>query len=679
MHHVRISINSCRILELSLFVILLILSVPAAEGAGKHKTLIEGNYNGTLSVHSVSGQKERIQETIRADVKKTNDGLSITLKDFKDESVLFDPITALKWKNCGIISPVSFQFQFAMISAESFELKQVSHKKFTCFVGNRGGDIEFCMDDENFTIEFYGKNESRISITGTRFDIQPHLENEEPREFTVSEAIEIALKNNSDLKIAWENMVQSKLMSKRAKLNLIPRMSYGPLASIGLAILFYDPSVILEVASSVVPFLIPTKIIDVRIQKWQYKAKQMAYALLRANKAVSVEQLAINYVMQRELREALKKLQSEGENVFQTILELEINSQIEKGSTDRMQVSLDNLHEAILDNQHRIHDISSGFSKLLGFNNPEVVKNIILDENITSIDSVSLLNESEEFEQKEEYAKFAIQNSLEIRQQHYLERAEKDEKIKLFLSWFSPETDNLFGFNFIAEYEIKKSEIRAIRLMTDKIRQSLKSHAYEQVRERNEWRKEYDRIYKSLKLRQKLWSEFRQSLASDGKEAEAHVMSKRGSVDIDKAREYLEDVQTELVSYFNMRGIVSVAQAELDRLALRGPYRKLLPRLEKDLGIENEIFHDLYQEKLLAIEGTSQKDIFSPPVKILLNYSPSLSLTSLLYIPINMKEGAQSPTKFAQCALRLSTAIPKEVAIEANARFKKKREGTFAV
>src|SRR5689334_21786262 len=58
-----------------------------------------GNYNGTLTTREVPGLEDRSQEEIHTDVRRTLEGLYITIQNSKWEAISdIEPIQAVHWR-----------------------------------------------------------------------------------------------------------------------------------------------------------------------------------------------------------------------------------------------------------------------------------------------------------------------------------------------------------------------------------------------------------------------------------------------------------------------------------------------------------------------------------------------------------------------------------------------------
>ena len=377
-------------------------------------------------------------------------------------------------------------------------------------------------------------------------------------------------------------MVQAKMAARSAKLSLLPHLSFSSAANLGAGIATMDPFAALGVAGDFVPFLFPAKIIDAMAQKWQYKAEEMVYTLMRANIAVSVEQMAVNYVHQRTLLMELQKLVSEARELFSLMKDLEARELIPEGSSDHMAINLDDLYGEEAQVAHALSDQARSLSLMLGFNNPNIVKDIVLDNNISTIESILAKEKVELITEQEEYARYAIQNSFEIRQQDFLEKAAKDKEKEVFLTWLNPDGGGApLGLNLIADHKAAHSVLRSIKITTQKLRQELKSRAYALVEERNVLKQAYPKAEDSLRLRKKMWQEFRTWAMDMKTRLDAGEKLDTSTFGNDPTKDLMDDLQNGLNVVTSFRTVIAMDQAELDRMALRGPFQMMLPHLKK--------------------------------------------------------------------------------------------------
>ena len=141
-----------------------VLHLNSAEAASKKNRPAEGSYNGTFTVHSVAGMADRSQEEIRSHVTQSGGDLKIVIEGFRGRIPVMKPLEAKGWRHYGIFKPVTFDLSIPDIQAEPFKMKQVEKKGQSCYVGKAKYEVDFCLDDENFTLDVLDQDEKDCRV-----------------------------------------------------------------------------------------------------------------------------------------------------------------------------------------------------------------------------------------------------------------------------------------------------------------------------------------------------------------------------------------------------------------------------------------------------------------------------------------------------------------------------------
>lgn len=344
-----------------------------------------------------------------------------------------------------------------------------------CYYGKTQYIVDVCLSFDRFFIRITptNDNQSIYNLAGELYKKNPSFEFETPQTFTLKEAILIAMKKNFDTQIEYQRLQQAIENAKASMLNLFPHFNYKSAVLLNVPIPFSlsTPLSFASFAGDFVPFLLPTRWFKVKELEDESKAEQITYDLLRADLANQIqsiayrlEELKSNYVFYQELVTTLSET-LERVIRFGKLPEIAIRL--------RVYINLAKLEMAKLNTD--IKTTKNSIALALGFHNPEVIKDLIIDEDIPSHGSTPFLN-------KYEISQLALQRALELKQIDFLIDEAHYQKRELYFNWMDPEVDSRhsLGLGLIEYVKMSKSVIHSLILKREQTQSTIcqKCHVF---------------------------------------------------------------------------------------------------------------------------------------------------------------------------------------------------------
>jgi hypothetical protein len=547
-------------------IFLMILNVLLSGCQGKE---FSGNYNGNISIISVEHLEPLIRQPVHVLLEEKHHGERIARVMFAhSERDVIAPLTLSD------LAKDHFKLQIPALREEPFELYRIKRGSSQCFQAHSHYRVEVCFDENSFVLDVTLRAAPRIYLYGTRFDPEQGVPFENPKSFTIAEAIDKALEGNPDIQEERERLFQAKQAARAAYFELVPHvgMDTGLVLAGNLSMMPVSPVGLAWAVGDFAPFFFPGRWLRARTLKWEGRAEQMTDLLLRANTAAAVQALAVHYALWGEQSMRLKALLTFIEKVIARLLELEKQGWRQNFVIGRSQIMAANLRAELGAVKASRNSDQRALSRILGFKNPHAVGSIIIGDELERIEKLPILSDEDLLKVQREYAQLALMNSFEIRQLNFLKRAERLNEKALFVNWMDIESPQSIGINLIPQFRFQRSVRKTLNIKLDRTQENLTNQAFSVVEARNLLISYYPIAKESIVLREKMLFEEITPIFEDPSVIKLW--------DADYVSDRVDAMMMGIKLLYNAHAGVLMNQAMLDRIALQGPYERLIRFLQ---------------------------------------------------------------------------------------------------
>jgi hypothetical protein len=534
-----------------------------------------GKYRGNLTLHEIAHQPEAEKLPVWIEVKYQHSELRATVFDADTHVELIPALVFSKLHG----NSMSFQLQnFLEQKTTTYNLEKAKANTGHCFETSSSEPVSeavsLCFDHENFDLNIQGKGRTRLHLYGTLFTSQLPLQLEAQQTLTVWEGADRIIAKNYDVRESLQVLLRAHEIAHRAYLNFIPHISVGGASLLGdLVTGGWDVSG--KQGIDLVSFIFPGRWLKAKGATWGAFAQELTTMLLRLNLGTSVQSMSVALNADHELRDELAILKDKITKVQTVAKALAAENRVDSNFVYTIEIALSDLSFTYFQAQNKYLQDRMDLAKILAFENPEAVEDLILGLETTPMDQIPLLTAEELEVEKKIYADIAVKNSFELMQLEYLHRYSILNLKNMYVEWLDTNSNLDLGFKLIPQSKIYGSLIKSIEIKSEKTRQSLIVKAYNLVRDRNILKQNFNTFDASLTYRKErlnlLLERFHEFASSTDPDLKVVAPSDiRGS---------LKDVTSGLQGYFASFATVVMDQTALDRLALRGVYEKFVPQL----------------------------------------------------------------------------------------------------
>ena len=557
--------------------------------SGCAEKLPPGMYQGTLAMSEVFNVKEFDEQSVQLSVSYLKNGtafLSISAGDSKDVKAA-ENLQNVKGMMAYNFNHWGFDLIIENLRKEPFHLKSVKNIEESCYAADEGKHyIEVCFGDDYFELEVTENHNQQIVLTGTLNKESGNIAYEKSQILTVSDAIERAMSKNADNQQEQEKLIQAQEAARGAYLALLPRLNLNSILTTFTSVEAGNLSGAVGALGDFTPFLFPNRWKMAEQLRWQSQAEKMAGLLLKGNIAVAVHTLAINLLDHRAYYEDLK-------NYLALMKDALSHTKASKEVTNSLQLIVNELEAGTLAAEADTLTDSEKLSSILAYNNPEAIRNIFPGDALTPIDEVAIHDGDQLVAEKRNYARLAVSNSFQLRQQHYLIRAAGSAEDSLLVNWLdiSLNPQEHLGADYISHRNTAVSGIRAIKDQKAQTRRDLIQNAFTTVRDRNRNILLLKIAKDSVERRKDTFMGLISQLAEASGEVNSASQDKlqdklKDATDklqgvVDKFKDATDSLISDLKTRYALHSTIQMAQALLKRMTLDGPYQALIPHLQK--------------------------------------------------------------------------------------------------
>jgi hypothetical protein len=545
---------------------------------------MSGNYRGNISFHHLPHLNERAPTPAQVGLSYHHHHLIVEVINPETQAPLMDhwTFTHKSESTLEVLIP-----DFAVDGGQALILRKVPTARGHCYRSpedNAHSDnptlAHLCFDKTSFTFSLSRADDELVHLYATQFAPQRQLKLETPQVLTVSNGVNLIMDRNYDVQEAKQSLVRANENANRAYLNLLPQVSVG--GAISLGNFFYIQSYYESTrpGNDLVPFIFPGRWLLAKAATWQARAERVAFTLFKLNTGTSVQTQSIAFLNHRDLRDQIQTLQEQMTEVLAIAQHLGEQNRLDPKSILTIEITLSDLNVNLWQAQNQYMQDRLGISQTMGFENPETVQDVLLEEETTPLERIQVLDDDRLLQEKNRYAELAVNNSFELRQLEYLRKAAVLNAKNVYMNWLDVFAVMDLGANLIADIRLAKSMVKSVDINLQQTRQLLISKVYNLLRDRNLLKLSYNVLDESLVLRRD-----RLNLLIDQLKTYAEKGTRDDKIPVQASdiRAAVRDTAIGLTGLYNTKASLVMDQAALDRVALQGVYDQFLPHLE---GIE---------------------------------------------------------------------------------------------
>ncbi|MEO5968429.1 MAG: hypothetical protein ABIQ95_00760, partial [Bdellovibrionia bacterium] len=324
-----------------------------------------------------------------------------------------------------------------------------------------------CFNGLDLTIDLnWGPGGDAFTLSVSQETAFQHPIFEKPKSYSVLELIDQAVSQNFDSAIQFEHVIQAKLTTETAYLNLVPHISLG--SALNLATL--TPIGYLKTVGDLVPFLFPTRWLQAREAHYRSEAEFDAWILAKANAANVTEGLAYGVLRDEAILAAFNEQHKCLQDVLERVKGLELSDRIQPGASDDIEIIINSVDQGIVILRSTLVQEKMALAQACGFYNFAA----ITDVESTAKPSLRFLRPYDEIAVKK-MSDMTIDRSYELRQINALIKVARLGKTERQYQWLDPTGDQTGGLGIsLAPYvKIGISQIQELIIKRQKLESEL--------------------------------------------------------------------------------------------------------------------------------------------------------------------------------------------------------------
>jgi len=334
-----------------------------------------------------------------------------------------------------------------------------------CLFSEPDMEVLQCWSDRDFYFALQDpQGQLLFEVRGGVFSKSEHKV-EEPRDYQVSELLDLAMNKSFQSMVEYESMLQATYSAWNARANLLPH--FRAFNAIGLLTL--APPVLLTSLADWFPFLLPNRWMMALDSGFQARAAQMGFSVMQANLAAQVHSLAYAWVHSGERLKVVEEYSAQLDRTIAYVSQLRDQKGISQVSLNSLKAYREALDITQVELKRELSANRSGLSEALGLFNPQGVSHVLVDDHFPDIVDGTPVIANELFS-------LANGVALERRQLHFLKRALLARTLEITFNWMDPTGSPLtaLGFNQIPQGLAAQSKMNVLEIEELKFEQKLR-------------------------------------------------------------------------------------------------------------------------------------------------------------------------------------------------------------
>ena len=312
----------------------------------------------------------------------------------------------------------------------------------------------FCKTGDDLSLELK-RASTRDSLTIALSPVDEETEGtqtnipvEVKKAYSVEELQTRAMEQNFDSPIQFQKVMEAKLKTKTAYLNLIPHLSVNGVLNIASLNLLG----VLKAVGDLVPFLFPTRWIYAKQQKISTEAEFDGWILSKANATEVATGLIYSVLRDQSIVSWVKENQNSITQVRDQIKVKEHAGLLQAGASDDVQSILNSVEVGTIDLEGALKDEKLALALASGFKDYSSITQV-QSKLLTPLETMNPISSSD----LKANAKVAIQEAYELRQMDALIQISQLGASSRKFQWLDPsggDPQGSLGFNLIPYLQI---------------------------------------------------------------------------------------------------------------------------------------------------------------------------------------------------------------------------------
>lgn len=376
---------------------------------------------------------------------------------------------------------------------------------------------------------------------------------ETPKDYKLDKAMKIAFKMEFNTQEEFQRVMQARHQMSNSYLNLLPHLTMNSVVASFTSVLG-----ILAVIGDIAPFLLPSRWLQAKANKYTADAEKYSLVLMRADAGVQLEGFA--YMFERD-----KAILTDFSNTLDEVLTLKKEIDVRESLGELPSGTADNLAGSLsamrMDNETlnlAVREQRTFIAQAMGFQTPTAVTDLITGTDSRPISKAHALD-------PDPIMRTAVDKSYELYQMTAMIAAANSMKKAALFSWLDPSGDPSLGLGagLGQGIAVQRSRVDELKIKRTQLASMIRQRAYNTVAEYNAALVSYQEAGNDLVIQNRRVKRTLESLQ----------LSKELSV-IDLTTVYQERMRAG-VNVRNAIAAYKMARAKLDRLQLSHFYAAL--------------------------------------------------------------------------------------------------------
>jgi outer membrane protein TolC len=325
--------------------------------------------------------------------------------------------------------------------------------------------IRVCADGKEVKLDITPAAGTALSFVLDRAQTGSMPPLEPPTEYKLSQLTQRAIDRSFTSRIEFEQVVQARLQSENAHLNLLPHISIGTI--IGWATSGVSAIGLIKSIGDFAPFLFPSNWFKAKEAGLQSVAERYTYLLMKADSGSITSGLVFQIARDKKSIERMQVERAAIAEIREQIYNRERLGLLPEGSTIDIDSILDAADKAVLGLQQAVAEEYTSLAQAAGFFNPNAVKGITLDTDASVEKPVTF--------DPALTSKDALDRAVELKQMDALIAVARAQRYQRYFDWLDPSGGSgaSIGFGLGPYIAIGSSQVREAEIKRQQLQSTL--------------------------------------------------------------------------------------------------------------------------------------------------------------------------------------------------------------
>ena len=425
---------------------------------------VSGHYEGSMTTHLDNGPYALTP--LAADISRENGTLfRVTPRDKSGNVRITLEVTAIHGSTITLSSSLGMKEPMPLVLQNDTQ----------CFAGKADLLVTLCANDGNLSFEILNSVDHSSVLSLVLHHFSPNEAapvNEQPRSFTLTQAVERARTQSFSSRIEFEHVIQAKARAKAAYLHLLPQITLGTVVN-NIVPTF---SSVLSAIGDLAPFLLPDHWLQARAAADMSRAEHDTDILMRLSVGAQVEGLYYTYARDLKTRDLTQDTLKRTIGIRNEVKIREDLGQLPVGSTANMDSIINQIQESLTVMGQVLAEDLASISQTLGFYDSNTVTGATIDTETVPIENAAAVD-------YKTINAAALSRSFELDQMDFLIASAQAGKSAQYYSWLDPYGDPSLGLGpaLHSELEVTRSQIRELQIDKQQLQSILSQKVFNAV------------------------------------------------------------------------------------------------------------------------------------------------------------------------------------------------------